>query len=260
MSEHTDVAAYSLGLLDPQDRLEFEAHLAGCESCAAELSGFVGLAELLAGIEPVDAEPVDAEPTDARPINARPINARPTGAALTGAGSAGPGAAEPDEAEDAVVVELISRHASARRQRARQRLVLAAAAGLVVLGGGIAAGMATASGPAPLAARPIGQAHSATDELTGVSGTVHLVAKPFGTQITLDLSGVHGPLTCQLIAVSKAGQREIAVGWRVPATGYGVPGHSTHLVIIGGTAIMPHDLSRLVVEVVGGGTVLSIPI
>lgn len=232
MSEHTDVAAYSLGLLDPQDRLEFEAHLAGCESCAAELPDFVGLAELLAGIEPVDAESCAAEP----------------------------GTAEPDEAEDAAVIELISRNARARRQRARQRLVLAVAAGLVVLGGGIAVGMATAPGPAPLVAQPIGQARSATNELTGVSGTVHLVAKPFGTQITLDLSGVHGPLTCQLIAVSKAGQRAIAVGWRVPATGYGVSGHPTHLVIIGGTAIMPHELSRLVVNVVGGGMLLSIPI
>lgn len=245
MSEHTDVAAYSLGLLDPQDRLEFEAHLAGCESCAAELSDFAGLAELLVGIGPVDADPVDAGPTDA---------------GSAGPDTAGPGTAGPDEAEDAAVVELISRHASARRQRARQRFGLAAAAGLVVLGGGIAVGLATAPGSAPVVAQPAGQAHSATNDLTGVAGTVHLIAKSFGTQIRLNLSGVHGPLTCQLIAVSKTGQRAIAAGWRVPTTGYGVPGHPMHLVIIGGTAIMPNDLSRLVVDVVGGGTVLSIPI
>lgn len=253
MSEHTDVAAYSLGLLDPQDRLEFEAHMAGCESCAAELADFAGLAELLIGIGPVDAEPVDAGLACAGPAG--------PGTAVPGtAGLAGPGTAEPDEAEDAAVVELLSRHAAARRQRARQRLVLAAAAGLVVLGGGIAVGMVTAPGPAPLVAQPAGQAHSATNELTGVSGTVHLVAKPYGTQIMLSLSGVHGPLTCQLIAVSKAGQRAIAVGWRLPATEYGVPGHPRRLVITGGTAIMRQDLSRVVIDVVGGGTLLSIPI
>lgn len=226
MSAHTDVAAYSLGLLDPRDRLEFEAHLADCRSCAAELAEFAGMAELLAGVEPV--EPGPAEP------------------------------AETDDADEAAVVELISRRANALRRRARQRLALAAAACLVLLAGGAAVGMATAPGQASPLAQPAGQAHSATDKLTGVSGTVHLVAKPFGTQLTLDLSGVHGPLTCQLIAVSKTGQRVIAVGWRVPAAGYGVPGHPMHLVITGGTAIMPQDLSRVVINVVGGGTLLSI--
>jgi hypothetical protein len=119
-----------------------------------------------------------------------------------------------------------------------------------------------ATGPwqAAQLARSAGQAYAATDKLTGASGTVHLVSKPFGTQLTLELSGVHGPLTCQLIAVSKTGQRTIAVGWRVPATGYGVPGHPMHLVITGGTAIMPQDLSRVVVNVVGGGMLLSIPV
>jgi Flp pilus assembly protein CpaB len=225
MSEHTDVAAYSLGLLDPQDRLEFEAHLTDCRSCAAELADFAGLAELLAGVEPVVLSPV-----------------------------------EPDEADEAAVVELISRRATALRQRARQRLVLVAVACLVVLAGGVAAGMATAPEQAPQLAQSAGQAHSATDKLTGASGTVHLVAMPYGTKITLDLSGVHGPLTCQLIAVSKTGQRAIAVGWRVPAAGYGVPGQPMHLVIAGGTAILPQDLSRVVVNVVGGGMLLSIPI
>ena len=33
-SEHTDVAAYALGLLDPADRQAFEEHLAGCPGCA----------------------------------------------------------------------------------------------------------------------------------------------------------------------------------------------------------------------------------
>lgn len=225
MSEHTDVAAYSLGLLEPHERLEFETHLADCESCAAELADFAGLADLLTGIEPVETGP-----------------------------------AEQDEADDAAVVELISRRAIERRRRARQRLVLAAAACLVVLAGGVAVGMAAAPAQAPQVALPAGQVHSAIDKLTGVSGTVHLVDKPFGTQIMLDLSGVHGPLDCQLIAVSKTGQRTIAVGWRVPPAGYGVTGHPKPLVITGGTAIMPRDLSRVVVEVVGGGTLLNIPV
>jgi anti-sigma factor RsiW len=37
-SEHTDVGAYALGLLEPEDRRAFEEHLAGCPACAAELA------------------------------------------------------------------------------------------------------------------------------------------------------------------------------------------------------------------------------
>ncbi len=222
MSEHTDVAAYSLGLLEPRERLEFEAHLTDCQACAAELAELAGLAELLAGVEPVESGP-----------------------------------AEPDEA---AVVDLISRRATERRRRARQWLALGAAACLVLLAGGVAVGMAAAPGQAPPVAQSAGRAHSATNRLTGASGTVHLLAKPFGTEIMLDLSGVRGPLTCQLIAVSKTGQRAIAGGWRVPSAGYGVPGHPMHLVVAGATAIMPQNLSRIDVDVVGGGALLSIPI
>jgi anti-sigma factor RsiW len=50
MSEHTDVGAYSLGLLEQQDRRAFEAHLADCQTCAAELAELAGMAGLLTGV------------------------------------------------------------------------------------------------------------------------------------------------------------------------------------------------------------------
>ena len=50
-----------------------------------------------------------------------------------------------------------------------------------------------------------GQRHSATDPGTGVAGTVGLVSKAWGTQVTLDLSKVRGPVECELVAVSKTG-------------------------------------------------------
>ena len=44
-SEHTDVGAYALGLLEAQDRQAFEEHLATCPSCAAELAELSGMKE-----------------------------------------------------------------------------------------------------------------------------------------------------------------------------------------------------------------------
>jgi len=61
-SQHTDVAAYSFGLLEQQDRLEFEAHLAQCPSCTAELAEFSAMSNLFAGVEPVEEEPGADDP------------------------------------------------------------------------------------------------------------------------------------------------------------------------------------------------------
>ena len=114
--------------------------------------------------------------------------------------------------------------------------------------------------PASVGGGLTGQLHSATDPGTGVAGTVGLVAKAWGTQVTLDLSKVRGPVECELVAVSKTGERRVVMGWLVPAPGDGVPGHPAHLVIAGGTAIPRNDLARVDVDVVNGRTLLTIPV
>jgi hypothetical protein len=222
MSEHTDVGAYSLGLLEQQDRQIFEAHLADCRTCAAELAELSGMAGLLTGIEP--AEPVAAEPGD-----------------------------------DVPVTDLIRRRVTAQRRRTRWQAVLGAAASAVLIGGGVAVGLAAAQPAAPPAS-VVGLRHSATGAGTGITGTVGLVTKAWGTQVTLDLSKIRGPLECELVAVSKTGERRVVMGWFVPRAGYGVPGHPGHLLIQGGVAIAQHDLARLSVIVVRGRTLLNIPV
>ena len=223
MSEHTDVGAYSMGLLEERDKQAFEDHLATCPVCAAELAELASMAALFRGVEPV-----------------------------------GPG---PEEPAGAQVTELIQRRVRQQRQRRRWQVALGAAAGIVLIGGGVGVGIAAApnrgTAPPPVVA---GQALSATDPVTGVAGTVHLVAKAWGTQVTLDLSRVHGPVECQLVAVSKAGERRVVMGWVVPAPGDGVPGHPAHLMIQGGTSIPRGDLAQLDVNVVNGRTLLTIPV
>lgn len=224
MSEHTDVGAYAMGLLEEPDRRAFEDHLTRCPACAAELAELSPMAGLLRGVEPD--------------------------------GTA-------DEPAPAAVTELIGRRVTRQRQRRRWQAALGAAAGIVLIAGGIAIGIAVApppGGPPGPAVAVTGQLHSATDPGTGVAGTVGLVAKTWGTQVTLDLSRVRGPLECQLVAVSRTGERRVVAGWLVPAAGYGVPGHPGHLDLQGGTSIPRTELASVEVDVVNGHTLLTIPV
>jgi hypothetical protein len=228
VTAHTDVGAYSMGLLEERDRRAFEDHLSGCPACAAEVAELSPIAALLRGMEPGGVEPAAGR--------------EPGGGDVTG---------------------LLRRRARQQRQRRRWQVALGAAAGIVLIGGGIGVGIATAPQGSPPPAPQLalsGQLHSATDPGTGVAGTVGLVAKGWGTQVTLDLSKVPGPAECELIAVSRTGERRVVMGWLVTAPGDGVPGHPAHLVIRGGTSIPRDDLSRVDVDVVNGRTLVSIPV
>jgi len=215
--EHVDVGAYALGLLEDEDSAAFEAHLARCPSCHAELAEFTPMKALLTGLGPV-------------------------------------------EDRDGVA-DLLSRRAAASRRRVRWTVAVGAAACVAALGGGLAAGFAVApDNPPPGTAVLAGQLHSATNPQTGVTGTVGLVTKTWGTYVSLDLADVRGPLECELIAVSKTGERRVVTGWVVGLPGDGVPGHPAHLLVQGGTAISAADLARFDVIVVNGKTLLSIPV
>ena len=216
-SEHTDVGAYALGLLEDQDRAAFEAHLATCDACRGELETLSPVGVLLRGMEPVQL-PGDASPP----------------------------------------VDLLHRRAVASRRRRRSLIIASAAACVALLGGGIGVGLASAPGQAQAALT--GQVHSATNPANGAAGIVGLVAKGWGTQVQLDLAGVKGPLECELIAVSKTGERRTVTGWFVPAPGDGVPGHPAHLLVQGGTAIALGDLARFEVTVASGQVLLTIPV
>jgi hypothetical protein len=59
VSEHTQVAAYALGLLDLTEMSQFEDHLVGCEDCAVQLETLLPVADRLAEVEPGDVFDVD---------------------------------------------------------------------------------------------------------------------------------------------------------------------------------------------------------
>ena len=221
-SEHTDVGAYALGLLEPRDRQAFEEHLAGCPECAAELAELSGMKTLLSDLGPVAAP---AEPTVAN------------------------------------VTDLVRRRAESQRRHTRRQVLLGAAAGVAVLAGGVGVGLAVAGQPASQVSQNAGRTVSAVDEQTGVRAKATLVAKPFGTQVTVDLAQIQGPLECRFIAVSRTGTRfQIGTWFLPPHVKFGSPSHPEHLLLKGWTTIKPGDLSRIDVVAEGQGTQVSIPV
>ncbi|TMQ92449.1 hypothetical protein ETD83_27200 [Actinomadura soli] len=226
--EHTDVGAYALGLLEEGDRRAFEAHLRGCGSCQAEMREMSGTASALSAL---------------------------------GAGEAG---ADDASAPPAPVIDMMRRKRRADRRSRRAALVIgtAAAAGALVAGVGVGT-VLDDEGEAPKApqAPPIaGERFTGTNPGTGASGMVGLVDKGWGTQVSLELRGIKGPLRCHLEAVSRDGERSVVAGWRVPDKGYGVPGQPKPLVMQGGTGLTRPEISRFEVRLDDGGTLLTIPL
>jgi hypothetical protein len=242
VTEHTDVGAYALGLLEEEDTRAFEEHLAGCDRCTEELNGFSGMRELLTGL----GGPVELDEDDGPPV-------RPAGPGDTGD----------------VVGLLRRRKAAARRQR-RGTALLSAAAGIALLAGGVTVGATVAGhgtysghdhGNVPGDLLAWGETRRAADTKTGVSGIVAMENKQWGTHLALDLTHITGPRTCELVAISKTGARHVVTEWAVSPTGYGVPGSSTdHLQVHGGTALRKDDLQRFEVTDQNGGTLLTIPV
>lgn len=233
---HVDVGAYALGLLEEPDRRAFEAHLATCVACHAELEELRGIAEQLDGIGPI-AEPVDVPPAPPEP---------------------------------AVVSDLLRQRIRRERRQRATRAMAAAAAGVVLIGGALGTGftLGTDRGGTPsrqddgtAALMRDGRTMSAADPGTGVAGTVVMQQKPWGSRIGLRLTKVDGPEECELVAVDRAGRRHTVIGWSVPAAGYGLPGSAQpQLTLQGGTALRPEQITRFEVRTIREGrTLLTVP-
>ena len=59
----SDLGAYVLGALSPEERRHFEEHLDGCALCAAELAEFADIPALLDRVRPEDLQPVAVTPS-----------------------------------------------------------------------------------------------------------------------------------------------------------------------------------------------------
>ncbi|NEB75192.1 zf-HC2 domain-containing protein [Streptomyces sp. SID14478] len=248
---HETVGAYALGILDDAEASAFEAHLATCDACAAQLEEFAGMEPMLAALADLPAAP-------------------PAPAALVGESlAARPG---PKLAES--LVDEVARRRAGKRRRG---LYLVAAAAALIIGGPLTVMAVTDDGgsggtvaePHPTSPAEDAFFHhmqekvSATDATTKVSATVGMEKKAWGTHTVLELKNVKGPLTCSLVAVGKNGERETVTTWAVPKWGYGIK-DSAHgsakypLYVHGGAAFDRNQIDRFEVETLGGKRLVEV--
>ncbi|MCA1223380.1 RNA polymerase subunit sigma, partial [Streptomyces sp. 8L] len=190
------------------------------------------------------------------------------------AGSGGP--AVPVRPSPQLLDRLVDEVAARRAKRRRRGRFLAAAAAVLIVGGPTAAVVATSGDHASTTRRAadansesahfrsLATKYSATDAATGVSATIAVQDKPWGTDAVMELRNVQGPLKCRLVAVSKSGERQTMTSWAVPDQGYGVPGspHSATrqpLYVQGGTAVRPKDIDHFDVTTFDGKRLVRVP-
>ncbi|OLT53196.1 zf-HC2 domain-containing protein [Cellulosimicrobium sp. CUA-896] len=224
-------AAYVLGALGPQERRDFERHLATCAACRESVAALAGMPGILGMLTPEHATAL-ADP-DARP--AAPRGRGEDGGADGATRGASDGGAGGQPGRDADVVPLSDLAARSRHRRARRRGLLAAAAvALVVAGGATGAVLAGWPGaePDPVAS-PAERAPGApvtpatTVELLPVDGTdvrAELVLTPVAWGTRLDWScsypadaGAGG--TYELVLVDDTGAREVVATWSATQAG-----------------------------------------
>ena len=212
-----DDAAYVLGALSAAERLEFEQHLAGCDSCTRAVADVAGLPGLLGRIDAGDlTRPVDPVPETLLPALLAEVRRNQRRRTFVTAGLAAA----------AAVVVLVS-------------LGLAGAFGSLGSPGGSSATSTT--GP-PTTGPPIGGTPMVATGAAPVRATVALQRVPWGTRLDMtctyetDVSS-YGDLhaaSYELVVRTRSGLTQRVASWR------SLPGQSMEV-----TATTAVDRSRI---------------
>jgi hypothetical protein len=221
---HLD-GAYVLGALSPEERLEFERHLARCPACARAVQQLAGLPGLLSQ---VSAEVLESAPVD-------------------------------EPVPDTLLPALVREVRRGRRRRHWATGLAAAAAVVAVAGVSVAVVTAGDDGP-PSTAPSISAAPSQQMTPVGTSGTtgwLTLTSVAWGTRLELTCSypmpeGYHGggPPTYEMVVHTREGATERVATWRGVA--------DRPITITGATALEAADIVSVEVQISGGPRVLRL--
>ncbi len=187
------LGVYLLGAIGPAERAMVGSHLAGCAACRGEVAELAGLPGLLGTVPTGDAARLDAEEP----------------------GQAGPGGI----AADAVLRSVLQRASRLRRQLMWRRVIVAAAVAVLAAGGAAAGSRALYRPVAPSATAVVvweGTARG-SGPASGADATVRYRPQTWGSQLQVQVSGIHAGTRCQLLVVTAGGQKATAGGWVVTA-------------------------------------------
>ncbi|MFJ3931926.1 anti-sigma factor family protein [Streptomyces sp. NPDC090029] len=269
-SVHDAVGAYVLGVLDDADASAFEAHLAGCDICAARLDEFSGIEPMLAMLADAPAPAPAAPPGNVYGLPGFEDFPQPRPATAVVPAAPGP----------RVLEGLLDEVAARRAAKRRRGMYLVAAAAALIIGAPAVAVQATSGSPSgsTLAADPhptspaedaffhhMEAKAQATDATTKVSAVIGMESKGWGTHAVLELKNVRGPLKCSLVAVSKTGEEEIVTSWSVPKWGYGIPDSpeksaKAPLYVHGGAAMERNDIDHFEVRTFDGKRLVEVDV
>ena len=238
---HVDVAAYALGVLDTVDTEAFEFHLVWCGTCAGELERLLPTAAALAQVD-VDAF-VQAEQAgrDARMLddmlNVVALHRRRAVVTRTLAVAACIALL--------VVVAIVASPSVIGHDQAPKALPKASRSDAAV------GAQASPSNQPALTSNPpgiAGEQFSATDPVTKARLEAIVTSLPWGTQMTISLSQVTGPLECELYAVDRAGVSTVIASWHIDQHGYGTTANPDPLLLIASTSAVRTEIERIFVR------------
>ena len=248
-SPHTDVAAYVLGVLSEAENTQFEAHLMNCPHCQLDLIELYQLPDVLDLVKRSWPEPPMPAPS--------PRTLSPGPRVLRG---------------------LMEEAAIKRRRRRRIGILAGAAAAAAVIAGPLVtlavrpadavppAALASPSGkqPPPVSSVPAtstappasgspgqpggGQTYGRGSGGSAVSAVVTVSPVEWGSRVDLELRGIVGPVKCQLVAVSTAGDERVVSSWSVPPKGFGIPGSPEPLRLQGSISLAMDQIGRFEVR------------
>jgi Putative zinc-finger len=181
-----ELGVYLLGAIEPGQRAVVDHHVVTCPACRAELSDLAGLPSLLRRV------PAD---TIVRLLAQQAVPAVP------------------------VPLPALARRMTAVRRRARMTAVAAALATGVAAAAGVQGLHAAENRPARAAVVAGAVTVQATNPVTGAGAAVRYAARPWGTELEVNLTGVARGTRCQLLVAGSAGQLVVAGGWYVTASG-----------------------------------------
>jgi Putative zinc-finger len=184
------LGVYVLGAIDPVERALVDAHLETCQECRDELADLAGLPALLAMLDPDEVSRISVDD---------------------------PAHVFSDERPPAELVGTVLDLAKARRRRDMWRY-LSAAAAVVVIAGGLFAGLRSATSTTKKVYIPSGSEHSwdivqGTNQATGASVTVAYSGEKWGDAFEVLVHRIPMGTTCQLWVVHPDGTRTQVAAW-----------------------------------------------